>query len=205
MTPIQQQRLVGLGLLLLLIGIVAYFLISSANQNHQELVERELNPDDNFASLVEPLDEQVIDEFLLQEEALVDPHKLTDTEPAEGTPLTESKPNNSASAHKTAETKVNNKVVEVKQADTSEVLKSETVERWTAQLASFSSKANAEALADKVKGIGYEVELLTGKTNNKTIYRVRLQSETNKLSIEKKAETLKKTIGLKPQVFRVNN
>jgi cell division septation protein DedD len=203
MTPIQQQRLVGLGLLLLLIGIAAYFLISSANQNHQTVVEKEATQDDNFASLVEPLDNELTEDFLEQEEVLVDPHNLAETEtkpiPAAKQALETEEP------VKTEESAPKQAIVEVKKSDKPEILPDKTTELWTAQLASFSLKANAEALAEKVKRQGYNVELLTGKSGNKTIYRVRLQSETNKLSIEKKADSLKKTMNLSPQVFRIND
>jgi cell division septation protein DedD len=203
MTPIQQQRLVGLGLLLLLIGIAAYFLISSANQNHQTVVEKEATQDDNFASLVEPLDNEITEDFLEQEEVLVDPHNLAETEtkpiPAAKQALETEEP------VKTEEPAPKQAIVEVKKSDKPAILPDKTTELWTAQLASFSLKANAEALAEKVKRQGYNVELLTGKSGNKTIYRVRLQSETNKLSIEKKADSLKKTMNLSPQVFRIND
>jgi cell division septation protein DedD len=205
MTPIQQQRLLGLGLLLLLIGFVAYFLISNANQNHQEVVDDEINPVDNFASLVEPLDENVFDDFSEQEEALVDPHKLSTTVPKQETSLNDAILNNVTSAKTLEETEAQNEIVEIEQAVKSKLLTDETSELWTAQLAGFSSKANAQALAEKVKRLGYDVELLTVKTGNKTIYRVRLQSEKNKLSIEKKSDSLKKALGLNPQVFRVSN
>jgi cell division septation protein DedD len=205
MTPIQQQCLFGLGLLLLLIGFVAYFLISNANQNHQEVVDDEINPVDNFASLVEPLDENVFDDFSEQEEALVDPHKLSTTVPKQETSLNDAILNNVTSAKTLEETEAQNEIVEIEQAVKSKLLTDETSELWTAQLAGFSSKANAQALAEKVKRLGYDVELLTVKTGNKTIYRVRLQSEKNKLSIEKKSDSLKKALGLNPQVFRVSN
>lgn len=205
MTPIQQQRLVGLGLLLLLIGFVAYFLISNANQNHQEVVDDEINPVDDFASLVEPLDENVFDDFSEQEEALVDPHKLSTTVLKQEPSINDAIHKNVNSAKIPEETEAQNEIVEIEQAVKPELLKDETSELWTAQLAGFTSKANAQALAEKVKRLGYDVELLIGKTGDKTIYRVRLQTEKNKLSIEKKSDSLKKALGLNPQVFRVSN
>jgi DedD protein len=196
MTSIQQQRLVGLGLLLLLISVVAFFLISSANENHQAEVEQEEKQNEDFASLVEPLDGEQVKVVPAHQEALVDPHQLADVTPKH--PANEEKV-------KLQEPEIEKVVTESKQVVKPAEKTFVPSERWTAQLASFSQKANADALAEKVKSKGYDVELLTGKSGSKTIYRVRLQSEANKVSIEQKAEALRKSLKLNPQVFKVSN
>ena len=204
MTSIQQQRLVGLGLLLLLISVVAFFLISSANENHQAEVEQEAKQDEDFASLVEPLEDEQVEVVSAQQEALVDPHQLADSTPKQPVVSEPVKPQKPVVKQPEVKPEIEKVVTETKQVvkPVEKIIASS--ERWTAQLASFSKKTNADALAEKVKSKGYDVELLTGKSGNKTIYRVRLKSEANKASIEQKAETLKKSMNLNPQVFKVS-
>ncbi len=201
MTPIQQQRLLGLGLLLLLISVVAFFLISSANENHQADIEDVSKEDESFASLIEPLDEgeAETETVLIEQEALVDPHKLEQVKSVPKTVEKQPVPQQKATDHEPIKTAV--KSIDPVKKDLS---KNTSLPSWTAQLASFTVKANADALAEKVKSQGYDVEILTSKSGNKTVYRVRLEAETNKASVEQKAARLKNSLKLSPQVLKVN-
>ena len=201
MTPIQQQRLLGLGLLLLLISVVAFFLISSANENHQADIEEVSKEDESFASLIEPIDEgeAETETVLIEQEVLVDPHKIEQVKSVPKTVEKQPVPQQKTTEHEPIKTAV--KSIEPVKKDLS---KNTSLPSWTAQLASFTVKANADALAEKVKSQGYDVEVLTSKSGNKTVYRVRLEAETNKASVEQKAARLKDSLKLSPQVLKVN-
>lgn len=74
MTPIEQQRLIGAILLLLMISVATYFLISGANTG---VVEKEtVKGEQDFTSVVQPLSEDNVEVVDYADETLLDPHNL---------------------------------------------------------------------------------------------------------------------------------
>ncbi len=65
------------------------------------------------------------------------------------------------------------------------------------QLGSFSNKANAQKLVDKLKKAGYKAYLKAGKSNSKSINRVLVGPELKRPQAESKIKALNKISGLK--------
>lgn len=194
MTLMQQQRLIGISLLLLLIGIVALLLIDNASDTLTAQDEQKVEEQQDFASLIEPV-EQDIEVIEVAEEALVDPQKLGLPEQKVVEPKQKSQPIVEEKPKKTM-AKVQEKASSVSNDDK---------ESWLVQLASFSVKSNADALAEKVNKLGYNAHVEATKSGNKAIYRVRLAAESNKTSVQAKAASLKQSLQLNPQVLKVSN
>jgi len=200
-----KQRLVGLGLLLLLIFIVAIFLINSAKDNLEP--EQQTVDDKPFASLVEPIDST--------ENEQVDPVEL-DWQQAPVTKPIDTVANKQKTPYKPVEQKqaanvkpspkqtaADKKLAEIERKLNSSV--STNKEAWVVQLASFSVQDNANALAQKVKKLHYKVNIEPIKSGSKTIYRVRLLPESDKSVAQQQAATLKQKLKLTPQVIKTTH
>lgn len=71
MTPIQQQRLIGAGLLVLLVAVLAYVVLSKVGQ-HQSEQALDLPEPIEFSSVIEPIDEDGVETVNDTAEAMVD-------------------------------------------------------------------------------------------------------------------------------------
>jgi len=67
---------------------------------------------------------------------------------------------------------------------------------WVVQLGSFSSEANATALRDKVRALGYAAFVQPAKTSKGTTYRVRVGPELERARAEKLRDELKQKLGM---------
>jgi DedD protein len=189
-----KQRLVGIGLLMLLIFIVAIILINSAKDN----LEPELQTVDDkpFASLVEPIDSIETE----QEASLELEGQQIDSEANEAkAPIKEEKPTPKLQATP-KQTLADQKLAEIERKLNNSV--SSKQEAWVVQLASFSVQANANSLAQKVEKLHYKVNIEPKKSGSKTIYRVRLLPESDKSVAQQNAAKLKQQLKLTPQVIK---
>jgi cell division septation protein DedD len=73
---------------------------------------------------------------------------------------------------------------------------------WVIQLASFSVKANADALSLQAKQMGYKSVIENSEDSNGKIYRVRLEPMANKLKAQAVASDLNKKLKLSSQVLQ---
>ncbi len=80
MTPIQQQRLIGAGLLVLLVALLAYVVISKVGQ-HQTEQSLELPEPIEFSSVIEPIDKNGVETVQGDSEPMVDADLHKDTLP----------------------------------------------------------------------------------------------------------------------------
>lgn len=71
MTPIQQQRLIGAGLLVLLVAVLAYVVLSKVGQ-HESQQQLALPEPIEFSSVIEPLEDDSVETLQDNSEALVD-------------------------------------------------------------------------------------------------------------------------------------
>jgi cell division septation protein DedD len=213
MTQTQQQRLLGAGLLLLLICGIALFLLNRVHESHQALNDQEEPL--AISSLVEPNNTQVEVFSEPDGEALVDPESLGEaaadqglqtklaTTPVEKStaPATQPAPVTAAptDATTTAEAPA---AVKATPAAKPAVAAPNAKSPWIIQLASFSVKSYAEAMVSKLSDLGYSAFIEASKVNDKTIYRVRMYADGDKQAAEKLAQTVGKQLQLKAQVFQ---
>jgi DedD protein len=185
MTQTQQQRLLGAGLLLLLICGIALYLLNRVHESHQALNDQEEPL--AIASLVEPNKTQVEVFSEPDGEALVDPEALGE-----------------AAADQGLQTKPASTPVEAKATPPTKpaVAAPNASSPWLIQLASFSVKSYAEAMVSKLSNLGYSAFIEPSKVNDKTIYRVRMYADGDKQAAEKLAQTVGKQLQLKAQVFQ---
>ncbi|MEX1199723.1 MAG: SPOR domain-containing protein [Methylophaga sp.] len=80
MTPIQQQRLIGAGLLVLMVTVLAYVVLSKVGQ-HQTEQSLELPEPIEFSSVIEPIDEDGVEKVKENSEAMVDADLQQSTSP----------------------------------------------------------------------------------------------------------------------------
>ena len=205
MKQVQQQRLLGIGLLLLLVSIVAFLLINSTNENLKSDIEQQAETEQNFSSLIEPIGEAV-ETVDIEKEVLVDPHQLDEQpEQTKVTAQVTEKVAEKASADVAVKVESKPKPVSTTKPESQPKPAQKVSEAWAVQLASFGVKENAESLAKKVEQLGHDVELVASKSAGKTIYRVRLAAEKDKSVADAKAQILKKALKLTPQVLKVSN
>lgn len=67
---------------------------------------------------------------------------------------------------------------------------------WVVQLGSFASEANATALRDKARALGYAAFVQPAKTAKGTTYRVRVGPELERARAEKLRDELKQKLGM---------
>lgn len=227
-----KQRLVGALLVLSVIIIAAFFLVKNANNNvdeQSELVLPKLEStietvDDNVViseqeTLIDPhkLGDDVV--AAAKEHVNEKPSKLESSiKPAEK-PVTLKK----VVAAKVVEpTKAQTPVVKVvkplkAKAPIAKVVKpvkeivptpkakvaNTSQPQWIIQLASFGVQANAQALQKKVKTLGYESTIQAIKNSQgKTVYRLRVGPESNKLTVDNIVSKVKQHLKLNPQVIK---
>lgn len=78
--------------------------------------------------------------------------------------------------------------------ETVAAIKPSDVTGWVVQVGSFSNKANAEKLRDKLRKMGMASFVAKGMSDNKTVYRVRVGPEAERADAEiLKAEIKEKT------------
>jgi cell division septation protein DedD len=212
MTQTQQQRLLGAGLLLLLICGIALYLLNRVHESHQAMN----NKDEPLAisSLVEPNNTQVEVFSEPDGEALVDPESLGEAAADQGlqTKLATT-PAKQSTAPATQPAPVTSAATETKAAEAAVPAKPTPAAKpvvatpnasspWIIQLASFSVKSYAEAMVSKLSNLGYSAFIEASKVNDKTIYRVRMYADGDKQAAEKLAQTVGKQLQLKAQVFQ---
>jgi cell division septation protein DedD len=82
------------------------------------------------------------------------------------------------------------------------VTQAEPTVAWVIQLASFSVKANADALSLQAKQMGYKSVIENSEGSNGKIYRVRLEPIADKLKAQAVASELNKKLKLSSQVLQ---
>lgn len=224
MTLIQQQRLLGAALLLCLIGVIAWLLLDTVEQNQPVPPQPEPIA---FDSVIEPI-QQETDIVEPVEEALVDPEGLS------ATPLTlqpsASEPSESASAaaptQETTATPATTVQAAPEPAPVSEpepeterqpetaatpkqvqqppAVTTGAAPQWLIQLGSFSVRDNADALSAQLKQMGYQPIIETVSSAGTLIYRVRLQPESDRAKLEQTARTLSEKLKLNAQILQHN-
>ena len=209
MTLIQQQRLIGAVLLLCLISVIAYFLLHKVEQSQPPAIKEEPIA---FDSVIEPISEEV-EVVEPVEETLVDPEPLGAVEIAdESAAVVEKAPATVAPVAKTPESeapvvKAKGEAIEtaVPQPTPSRTeAESTTSQLWVLQLASFSVKKNADALAEQLKQLGYQPTIGSSSSAGTVIYRVRLQPVADRNKLEQTALSLSKKLNLSPQILQHN-
>ena len=186
MTLIQQQRLIGAILLVCLIGVIAWFLLDTVEQSQPDKPTPEPIA---FDSVIEPIPDNV---ELVEpvEEALVDPQSLGQEQTDNNAELAVKDPEqNTIPAPAPAPAPAQQQT----EATTQQAL-------WVLQLASFSEKQNADALAGRVKALGYEPMIETTSSAGTVIHRVRLKPVSDRSKLEQTAQTLNKKLGLSTQI-----
>lgn len=77
----------------------------------------------------------------------------------------------------------------------------ETASRWILQLGSFSVEANATSLKKQLEEIGYKPMIEQTRSAGTVIYRVRLQPNSDRATLEKTAESIRNKLNLNTQIF----
>lgn len=226
MTLIQQQRLLGAVLLVCLIGVIAWFLLDTVEQNQPAQPQEEPIA---FDSVIEPIQEDV-EVVEPSEETLVDPEGLAQAEldtkpqqpaapepssPVSKAPETPSAPE-PAPTPETATASVPQPEPEpkpqpkpVSEPQTAEnksatAAPSSAQPQWVLQLASFSVRENADALSNQLKQMGYDPMIETISSAGTLIYRVRLQPVTDRIKLQQTAQTLSDKLKLNAQILQHN-
>jgi DedD protein len=210
MTLIQQQRLLGAVLLVCLIGVIAWLLLDTVEQNQPQPQQEEPIA---FDSVIEPIAEDV-ETVAPEQEALVDPEQLgapvpelspapvppsssvaeteapADTEPA---PAPAPAPEPEPEPEPMPESNVDSKPAPATATEPAQP-------QWVLQVASFTVRKNADDLAAQLRQLGHEPMIETGSSAGKAIYRVRLQPVSNRAALETTAKTLSDKLNLNPQI-----
>lgn len=196
MTLIEQQRLIGAVLLLVIISVVSYFLISSAN-NVTEDTET-VQSEQSFTSVVEPISEPEVEIVEYVDETLLDPQNLAQRQVSVQSETVDIKDSEIISD----KIKSIDKVTDQSASTSEEEVTVTTTSNWILQLGSFSVKNNADALVSQLKKLGYQPTIETSETDKGTIYRVRLADIKTETIATKLANDLAKKLNLSPQVFQ---
>ena len=190
MTLIQQQRLIGATVLVCLIGVIAWFLLDTVEKNQPEKPKQEPI---TFDSVIEPIADDV-DVVEPVEEATVSPDITEQTDKADQ----QAQLAENVTEPKTAPAPAPAPAPKV---DSQQKTNSEKPQDlWVLQLASFSEKKNADALAARVKVLGHTPMIETTSNAGTLIYRVRLKPVSSRSELEQTAQTLNKKLGLSTQI-----
>lgn len=81
-------------------------------------------------------------------------------------------------------------------------IKPSNVTGWVVQVGSFSKKANAEKLRDRLRKMGMASFVATGKSDNKKVYRVRVGPEISRADAEKIQAKIKQKTKLNGLVMK---
>jgi len=224
MTAIQLQRIIGVVLLFSLIVGIAILLIRSADDgvaidNTQPMstlgiepqvadvvepyiTEAIINPvSDAQQSVISPLEQTAVEQKAVEAKlAPVEPVVESIVKPAPVVPI-EVKP----VPVKPVTAAVKPPVIKPAPIATKPIpaaVPAVTAEKWIVQLASFSVKANADALNSQAKQMGYKSVIENSDSANGKVYRVRLEPVADKQKAQAVASDINKKLKLSPQVFQ---
>jgi DedD protein len=185
MTTLQQQRLLGIVLLVVLITGLALFLLANVDESTSESTIEEpivfdsvIEPIEDMPEpeIVEPVEEVLVtigDEKIeiapTQPEVLIEPELIKPSAPIQSMPIATS---------------------------------SSDKEMWILQLGSFSVRDNAKSLSQQLESLGYKPITEIIQSNGSPIYRVKLSPSSDKAQLESTAKKLSETLKLTPQVMR---
>ncbi|MFT7414337.1 MAG: cell division septation protein DedD [Methylophagaceae bacterium] len=183
MTTIQLQRIIGVALLFSVIIGIAMLLIRSADDgvaiDNTEQISN-LGFDSQIAEITEPYVEEAtinLEPVKQSPDELIPEQAMVESktipEPVVAEPLPD-------------------KIV---QADIS-------AQKWVIQLASFSVKANADALSLQIDKMGYKSVIENSNGVSGKVYRVRLEPMADKRKAQAIANDLSKTLTLSTQVLQ---
>lgn len=223
MSPIQQQRLIGAGLLVLFIAVLAYLVLSKVGE-HERQQTLEIPEPIEFSSVIEPIDEGV-ETFVDDGETMVDADTQQSIVAVPSVPVVEPAPAPKpevapAPAPKPAPEPIKPEpkpevvapapapkpapVVEQKAPEapkpTSTTTPTKSGDSWLIQLGSFSVQANAQALKAKLEQMGYKPYIESTQTASGQIYRVRLPAVSDRSQADATAAKIKQQ-GMNAQVI----
>lgn len=216
MTLIQQQRLLGAILLVCLIGVIAWFLLDTVENNQPEQPQQQpiafdsvIEPIPDDVEVIEPTEEALVDPQGLSEPVSVtDSQAASDAAPQATTPQSSTPapaPEQKAETEPALEPEVEAKPEPVKATQDNQPAATSTAEpQWVLQLASFSVRDNADALSTQLKSMGYDPMIETISNAGTLIYRVRLQPVTDRIKLQQTAETLSDKLKLNAQILQHN-
>ncbi|HCD04303.1 MULTISPECIES: SPOR domain-containing protein [unclassified Methylophaga] len=223
MTQKQQQRLIGTLLLVFFIAVLAYIVLSKVSQTESGRQVQEEEPI-QFSSVIEALQEETDDESLmgdetsLAEEAFVDigsadteniPQSSVSDKPVETDSSTEKTPEPEIISEKPAPAPKPEPepVAETPEPSPPPVSQPEpstsadSASRWILQLGSFSVEANATSLKKQLEDIGYKPMIEQTRSGETVIYRVRLQPDADRATLERTAASIREQLNLNTQIF----
>ena len=223
MTQKQQQRLIGTLLLVFFIAVLAYIVLSKVSQTESGRQVQEEEPI-QFSSVIEALQEETDDESLmgdetsLAEEAFVDigsadteniPQSSVSDKPVETESSTETTPEPEIISEKPAPAPKPEPepVAETPEPSPPPVSQPEpstsadSASRWILQLGSFSVEANATSLKKQLEDIGYKPMIEQTRSGDTVIYRVRLQPDADRATLERTAASIREQLNLNTQIF----
>lgn len=229
MTPVQQQRLIGAALLVVLVIAVAYLLLSRVQQaqTSRTIVQEEAIP---FSSLIEPIVVEPVAEAIW-----IDPEAANDSEPLAGSSgIPEARPHSDVAeqriapsaaqdtpapaptpvpAPEPAPTPTPTPVPAPTPAPAPEPATTPTpvpgpepapaevdVQQWVMQLGSFSVKSNADSLVERLQQQGHSAQIEIVETSGTPVYRVRLAPTSDRARLERLSGEFRDSLGLSPQI-----
>ncbi|WP_292363202.1 SPOR domain-containing protein, partial [Methylophaga sp. UBA1464] len=77
----------------------------------------------------------------------------------------------------------------------------DSASRWILQLGSFSVEANATSLKKQLEDIGYKPMIEQTRSGETVIYRVRLQPDADRATLERTAASIREQLNLNTQIF----
>ncbi|MDQ7073073.1 MAG: SPOR domain-containing protein [Gammaproteobacteria bacterium] len=195
MPPITQQRLIGSILLICALGVVAFLLIDSANNDVKTSPNTE--PDIPFVSSIDAIRDENIKIVDVEPEALIDVSELeSEPEPEVDTPV-------KIAHQQKLEVKPTAKASKINPVSESQLKKADSNSTmWSLQIASLADHSAAIALTNKVNNLGYKALVEKAETSKGIRFRVRIGPEKNKQVLEKIAKTLEKELKLTPLLLK---
>jgi len=195
MTPIQQQRLIGAGLLVLLVAVLAYVVLSKVGQ-HQTEQTLELPEPIEFSSVIEPIDENGAETVEGDSEAMVDADLQQYTSPQVSVIAANSNQTNETDAQSAETTNSLSTETKVKPAETSETeTPAQPMERSVAQAETSSPEANASNTENPT--VVSEPNAATATSGDKWVIQL------GSFSVQNNAQSLKaeaEKLGYKPYI-----
>lgn len=227
MTPIQQQRLIGAGLLVLLVAILAYLVLSKVGQHQTEQALKLPEPIE-FSSVIEPIDDGgetaqangdvTVDADLQQttkaenadiatndagkkqiaSESVTSETSTEDSATPPAQPMTRPSVQSDTTAPEVAASNSDQPTV-VSETNPSASIRGD---RWLIQLGSFSVQENAQSLKADAEKLGYKPYIENSQTDIGLIYRVRLPAMTSRTEADDIAAHINKQLNIKTQVSK---
>jgi cell division septation protein DedD len=203
---VQQQRIIGSILLLLLISFTAYLLIINASPTISSDAEKTPAVSQKLDGLISPQVTPAIESAQTELVSEVDAPAVEAEEPV-------------AKVEQT----VDNNTADDAELDKLELLLANSVEKpasvsaapkpisptnqspkvaWVVQLASFSNKDYAQSFVKKLTKLGYSAHISESENKKGIIYRVRLAANPNKAEAEATAKKLTQQLKISPQVLK---